>query len=58
MKTLEYSRKLIAAGTLTPVIDNRYTIQNTVEIHSYVEKGYKRSNVVITDTRIDEGSYE
>ena len=46
-ESLAFVRELIEEGELQVVIDRRYTLDQIVEAHRYVDTGRKRGNVVV-----------
>jgi NADPH:quinone reductase-like Zn-dependent oxidoreductase len=48
VEDLNFLNTLVANGELKPVIDRSYCLEDIAEAHTYVERGHKKGNVVVT----------
>jgi NADPH:quinone reductase-like Zn-dependent oxidoreductase len=55
---LNVLRSLLQAGTITPIIDRRYTLQEAAEAIRYLEQGRARGKVVVTVEQTEDSGGE
>ena len=48
MRDLIILRDMLATGSLTPIIDRVYKLEQIQDAHAYVDGGHKRGNVIIS----------